>query len=56
MHIFSKLKALLCTLLAIVAAGFFLTGRLSEQELAERARQAELNDFKIELCADEPSR
>ncbi len=56
MHIFSKLKALLCTLLAIVAAGFFLTGCLSEQELAERARQAELNDFKIELCADEPSR
>ena len=42
--------------LALSIVGISFSGCLSEQELAERARQTALNNFKIELCADEPSR
>ena len=42
--------------LALSIVGISFSGCLSEQELAERARQTALNNFKIELCADEPAR
>ena len=40
----------------VISLSSLLFGCLSEQELARRAQAAKLNQFKINLCADEPSK